>query len=342
MNRHKHIFNQQKCALLVIVIMLGAIIAGCSQQEENPDIKVQNNTQAVDENQGKTLENRFPRSVDIHGEVVTVNEKPKKIAALSLNVAEVAMDLVEAENIVAVTTSMGNESLSHYSNEYEEITNKVAGATSLDPEAVLAYDPDLVLLTLTHGAEQDARTMLESAGVPLASFDQWSTVQVLLENYKLIGQLVGEEERAEQIVKEMEEKVSQAQAAVKDIKEKPSVLLLSQVGPNTGPYILGPTSIAYDIVNLAGGTPASDILGIDKTTPASIEHVINLNPDYIILVEWGSTSGEFNELIQSPGFQMLSAVQAGNVKQIEAKYISQASRHVVDVLDDLVDWIHAK
>lgn len=317
------------------MMILTLIVAGCSQKETKPNDE-------SNEKQKAESDHRFPRTVDVYGKEVTINEKPSRIAALSLNVAEVAMDLVGADSIIAVTTSMENESLSHFSQEYKDIPNKVAGATSLDPEAVLAYDPDLVLLTLTHGAEQDASKMLENAGVPLASFDRWNTVQMLMDNYKLIGQLVGEEEKAERIVKEMEEKVSEAQAVVANIKEQPSVLLLSQVGSNTGPYILGPSSIAYDIVKLAGGTPASDILGVDKTTPASIEHVINLNPDYIILVEWGSTSGEFAELLDSPGFQTLAAVQAGKVKTIEAKNISQASSHVVDVLEDLVNWIHTK
>lgn len=328
-------FNTSKCFLVVLLLVL--VIAGCSQKEANSEVG-----KPSDPNSNKEAGESFPRTVDIYGKELTIANKPGRIAALSLNVAEVAMDLVGAESIVAVTTSMENKSLSHFSEEYKEIANKVAGATSLDPEAVLAYDPDLVLLTLTHGAEQDAGKMLENAGVPLASFDRWNTVQLLMDNYRLIGQLVGEEEKAERIVKEMEEKVSSAQASVADLTEKPSVLVLSQVGSNTGPYILGPSSIAYDIVKLAGGTPASDILGVDKTTPASIEHVINLDPDYVILVEWGATSGEFAELLESPGFQTLAAVQSGKVKTIEAKNISQASRHVVDVLEDLVSWIHSK
>lgn len=106
-----------------------------------------------------------------------------------------------------------------------------------------------------------------------------------MQNYHDIAQLLGEEEKAEEIIHQMEQKIKQAQSLVKNYNQAPSVLILSQVGSNTGPYILGPSSIAYDLVQLAGGTPGSDLLGLEKSTPASIEHIIDMDPDYIILVE---------------------------------------------------------
>jgi iron complex transport system substrate-binding protein len=339
MIRNKTLFTRK---WFVMFIAVALVLAGCSQKETGPKGNEQEDSTQSEQSQNKEQVNQFPRSVDVNGKTVTIDQKPNRIAALSINVAEVAMDLVGAEPIIAVTKSMENESLSHNSLIAKEVANKVAGATSLDPEAVLAYKPDLVLLTLTHGAEQDADKLLQSAGVPLASFDRWSTVETVMENYELIGQLLGEEEKAEQIVKSMKEKVSRAQEMVQKTSKKPSVLVLSQVGSNTGPYILGPTSIAYDIINLAGGTPGSDLIGLERNTPATIEQVINMDPDYIILVEWGSTSGEYTQLIESSGFKTLKAVKAGNVKRMAAKDISQANQHVVNVLEELVNWIHVK
>ncbi|QTY16245.1 ABC transporter substrate-binding protein [Virgibacillus pantothenticus] len=115
---------------------------------------------------------------------------------------------------------------------------------------------------------------------------------------------------------------------------------MSQVGSNTGPYILGPSSIAYDLIELAGGKSGSDVLELDKTSPASIEHIIEIDPDYIILVEWSATSDEFTELIESDGFQSLAAVKNGNVKQMKAKDISQPNRFIVEQLDELADWLN--
>src|SRR5699024_7535576 len=129
---------------------------------------------------------------------------------------------------------------------------------------------------------------------------------------------------------------------IKDREEQSAVLMLSQVGSNTVPYILGPSSIAYDLIQLAGGKSGSDVLGLDKTSPASIEHIIEMDPDYVILVEWSATSDEFTELIDSSGFQTLSAVKNGHVKHMKAKDLSQANRFIVDQLEDLVLWLNGE
>lgn len=331
--------RKQLWSLVLLISVL--LIAGCGQDTGGENSDNLSNDKIVEENnKSVNEENGFPREVDVYGTKVSIEAKPEKIAALSLNVAEIVVDLAGPEKIIVVTSSAENENLSNIANEVEKIPNRMVGAVSLDPEVVLSYDPDLVLLALTHGAEQDANQLLEKAGVPLASFEQWRTVDDLLKNYRIIGQLIGEEEKAEKVVKELEEKITQVQEQVKEKEEAPSVLILSQVGPNTGPYILGPSSIAYDLIKIAGGTPASDLVGLENTTPASIEQILAIDPDFIILVEWGETSGEFSELLDSAAFQTLEAVEKGNVKTIPAKSISQANRYVIDTLKEIATWIH--
>ncbi|GIN71875.1 ABC transporter substrate-binding protein [Bacillus sp. J14TS2] len=319
--------------LFLIITLL--CITGCASGEK----VVQSESNKAAESNEKS-NSAFPRTLSIEGKEVTVQAQPQQIAALSLNVAEIVIDLVGTDSLVAITESAENASLSHYSQEIEKIPYKVKGATSLDPEVVLSYDPDLVLLTLTHGAEQDAEKLLEQSGTPLASFSRWTTVQDVMENYLAIGQLLGEEEKSEEIVDQLEQKITQAQSLVKVSDQQPTVLILSQVGSNTGPYILGPSSIAYDLIQLAGGTPGSDVLGLEKSAPASIEHLIDMDPDYIILVEWGTTSDEFQDLVDSEGFQTLTAVQEDKIKRMKAKDISQANRYIVDQLVPLVEWLH--
>ncbi|UUI05567.1 ABC transporter substrate-binding protein [Oceanobacillus jeddahense] len=94
----------------------------------------------------------------------------------------------------------------------------------------------------------------------------------------------------------------------------------------------------HDFVQHAGGQPGSDVLGLENSSSASIEHIIEMDPDYIILAEWSATSDEFTELIESEGFQTLSAVENDLVKQMPAKDISQANRFVVDQLEELSEW----
>jgi iron complex transport system substrate-binding protein len=183
--------------------------------------------------------------------------------------------------------------------------------------------------------------MLKNAGIPIAAFNRWHTVESLKENIVMIGQLVGEEEKSQFIVEQIEERVIDIQSTVENLEEKPTVLVLSQVGSNTGPYALGPTNISYDIVKLAGGTPASESIGLERSSPVTIEHIIEMDPDFIILVEWGIASDEFSELINSEGFKVLRAVKEGNMKQIKARDIMISNQHVVlNGLEEIAHWIY--
>ncbi|MFD1413745.1 substrate-binding domain-containing protein [Oceanobacillus jeddahense] len=110
------------------------------------------------------------------------------------------MDLTGPEALTAVTSSMEEENLSHFSEEAMNVENRIQGATSLDPETVLSFDPDLILLTLTHGSEE-ASDLLTGAGTPIVSFDRWMTLQDVMDNYEAIGQLVGEEEKLLKLLK---------------------------------------------------------------------------------------------------------------------------------------------
>lgn len=340
---------EKKLLLTFLTVILLFTITACKGEaedtltnqeniEENDQSENDNNSEEQSEKNKNVTE--FPFTTTIEDHEITIEKKSEKIAALSLNVAETVMDLAGPESIVAVTTSMEQENLSHFADEAELIENKVAGASSLDPEVVISYDPDLILLTLTHGAEEDADDILTKADIPLASFSRWVTLEDLMNNYQDIGQLIGEKEKATEIIEDMQAKIEEAENKIDDNQEKPTVLMLSQVGSTTGPYILGPSSIAYDLIQHAGGKSGSDILSLDKTSPASIEHIIEMDPDYVILVEWSATSDEFTELIDSDGFQALSAVENGNVKQMKAKDISQANRFIVDQLDDLAEWLN--
>ncbi|OAK70553.1 hypothetical protein ABB05_12430 [Lederbergia galactosidilytica] len=48
-----------------------------------------------------------------------------------------------------------------------------------------------------------------------------------MQNYHDIAQLLGEEEKAEEIIHQMEQKIKQAQSLVKNYNQAPSVLILS-------------------------------------------------------------------------------------------------------------------
>lgn len=326
------------CFLLTLLMLTGLMLTGCAA---NPGSMSTASGSAHDPESPPSVDLSFPRAVTIQDQQVVIEAMPQSIAALSLDVSEIVLSLVEPERIAAISQSTESDYLSHFDQQSKQVPVKVVGA-SIDPEQVLSFDTDLVLITLTHGAEQDATGMLQSAGIPLASFDRWHTIELLKQNIGLVGQLVGEENKAQSLIDQIEAEVSYVQSVVETIEEKPSVLVISQVSSNSGPYVLGPSSIAYDVVKQSGGTPGSDLLGLERTAAVSIEHIIDADPDYIILVEWGTTSDEFSELIDSPGFQTLRAVASGQVKTMKARDLMISNPYaVLHGMNEISQWIHS-
>src|SRR5699024_11243538 len=64
--------------------------------------------------------------------------------------------------------------------------------------------------------------------------------------------------------------------------------------------IFGPTNISYDLVKLAGATPAADIIEMERSGPAEIEQILKVDPDYIILLDFfGKGEKSFEKLMRS-------------------------------------------
>nr|WP_191964281.1 ABC transporter substrate-binding protein [Aneurinibacillus sp. XH2] len=290
--------------------------------------------------EAKQANDSFPREVSIGNETVTIEKQPVRIAALSLDTAEMVLELADASRVAVVPRSIEDQALARNTEEGRQVPNKIAGAAALDPEQVLSYEPDLVLLTTIHDGERDADALLKQAGIPLITFQQWNTLEKLQQNLQTIGQAIGQEEKADRIVREMQERIASVEEEAENNKIKPSVLILSPVGPNTGPYLLGQTNISYDLIVKAGGIPAVDILGVNRTTKASMEQVMKADPDMILLIQWDDKGdSELEEMMSQDAFQSLKAVREGQVKKMRASQVTNPNLGVVDSLEEIGEWV---
>lgn len=162
-----------------------------------------------------------------------------------------------------------------------------------------------------------------------------------MKNIETIGRAVGEREKASTLIETINSDIEDIQNKIPAEAESPSVLVLSEVGPGTGPFMMGPGNISYDLIQLAGATPAVDKIDLQNSTPASIEQVLKMDPDYIFLLDFVGKGVEvFKELSENPGWNSLQAVENGHVKVLDVKYLMNPNVKVVEGLDIMVDWIY--
>lgn len=334
----------KKSILMIMTsIIFGLLIVGCQggNEEERAEANEQEDYEGNEENSVEGESDTFPVTIELDGNAIEIKEKPERILPMSLDVAEIVMELVEPSRVVAIPKNAENPVMSAQAEKAKEIENHVSSAVNIDPEEILSYDTDLLLLTKVHGQEEDASNVLSEVDLPILSFNSVQTVEAFIQRVELIGKAVGETEKAVEVTNRLASDVESIQKKIPDGDTPPSVLVLSEVGTGTGPFMLGPTNISYDIIQLAGATPAIDSINLQSSTPASIEQVLQMDPDYIFLLDFTGAGEEvYEDLMGAPGWDTLTAVQNNNLKVLDVKYLMNPNVDVIEGLDIMVDWIY--
>ena len=145
----------------------------------------------------------FPRTIqvpagrDLPATEVTVPAEPARVAALTYETAELVADLGAQERLVMVQEAMANPAISDHAEAMAEIEQHAATEGSIDVEAVIAAQPDLVLLSDRRGLQEGIGQILGEAGIPVLVLpNNWATVADLASNIELVGQALGTDEEA--------------------------------------------------------------------------------------------------------------------------------------------------
>src|SRR5699024_5517371 len=141
---------------------------GCTSEtdtnEENSN--TENNEQTNGENNEK---GDFPRTIEVDGQSLTIEKKPENILPLSLDAAEIVLELVEPSRVTATTEGIDNPNLSTQADIVSQIEDKIPSeaAVNIDPEQMLSYDTDLFILTQSQGEDEEAIEVLKEQDIPV-------------------------------------------------------------------------------------------------------------------------------------------------------------------------------
>lgn len=284
----------------------------------------------------------FPVTVEAPGaDPLTIEDEPQRIAVLSPDAAIALHELGATDRIVAIPQSARNETLNAHAADFADVPNEVPGETSPEPEQVLAWDPDLIVVTARHTGEQDASAQLGATGVPVLSLTNgWATSAAVIENLELLGQATGAVEQAGELATEIEEGVADVRERAADAEETPSVAILSNQAHT--PFINAGTSLVSEIIVNGGGENAAEAIGVQKTMPVQPEQLVAANPDRIMLVDvTGKGEGSFDSLLANPAVADLDAVRDGNVKMFSGHEVyGLAGREIVSGSEAVLAWLH--
>lgn len=276
----------------------------------------------------------WPRTLtDGAGNTITLNAQPMHIVSATLATDEMLFALVDPSRLVAVTSNATDPTQSNIVDKAKAIGTQLK--TPLDPEQVIALKPDLVLVASYTDA--GALKQLKDAEVPIFEFSNFNSIKDIENNVTLLGQAVGGESQAAQLVSNMETRLKAVAAAVQPVTTKLTVLYYSPDG-----YSDGAGSTVDEVITRAGGINAVTAGGIKDAYPQlSDEWVVKADPDIILLAGFNSYAPGFVDKFKTnPSFQTLKAITNKHVYVANDAHIASVSQYIVNGVEDVAALLY--
>jgi iron complex transport system substrate-binding protein len=273
----------------------------------------------------------FPKVlVDQRGRQVVLPHKPGRMVSLTLATDEILLALVERSRLLAVTYLAVDESVSNMPQEAAAVPHNIRA----DAEQILALQPDLVFVASYTRAE--VVTRLQDMGLPVFLFQEFESIAAIQENIRLMGQVVGEEARAEGLVTEMKIRLHAVAARLGPVTVRPRVLYWG-----AGGYTGGAHTSLHDLITHAGGENLAATHGMQGFASLPAEQVLAMNPTVIFT---GGPSREAQPglpaLLLHPALQRIDALQDNQAFMLPTRYLGTISHFIVEGVEALARMLH--
>ena len=195
--------------------------------------------------------------------------KPTRIVSMNLCTDELVLRLVDLKNIASVTWLSRSPSNSNMS----ELSALVPINHGL-AEEIIPQNPDLVLAgTFT---TRTAVALLKRTGVPLREVPIAQNLDEVRRQYRDYAEILGERERGERIVAEMDDRL--AKLAAEPPSVRPSAVVLNPNG-----VTVGEGTLADDIMTRAGLRNVAAHLKIDNYNQIPLETIVTQGVEILIV-----------------------------------------------------------
>ncbi|MEN8242184.1 MAG: ABC transporter substrate-binding protein [Chloroflexota bacterium] len=331
---------------IITVLMLGLLIlGGCTGNQNINDANMAdddgNQNHANEINLNEPVEESTDEEVVVEepitlefvdglGRTVVFDKYPETIISISASTTEILYALGAGDKIIA------RDAYSEYPAEVLEVEIIGDFFGGLPSEALLAAEADLILAGGIISAEQI--TTMEELG--LTVYYQLDPVDFdgLFTNITDIGELVGAEELAEEVVGGLEARVTAVQETLIDVADQPIVFVELDATDPTSPWTTGSgTFVDYILTTGGGQNAAAELVG--AYAQMSTEALIEINPDVILLTDalYGVTPAMVAE---RAGWEVMAAVKNGKVFPFDPYLFNIPGPRLVDGLEAVALLLH--
>lgn len=275
---------------------------------------------------------------DRSGNDISVPDSVEKIISLAPSTTQLLIDLGYADQIIACDTYSGSSYGDLLAAEIPQFD-----MMSPDNEQIAALEPDIVFTTgMSYSGGEDVYAAVKEAGVCVADIPSSSSLAEIEEDILFIGACIGADEKAETIVDEMERGIAELKEIAAAIPENEKKTVLYELSTPTADYpeiySCGTGTYIDEMITLIGAVNVAGEQG-SQWLSLTEEEAVAANPD-IILSGDTYTPDVVNVILNTEGWENVTAVKEKAVYAVDGDAINRPNHHVVSAIYELAKLIY--
>lgn len=273
----------------------------------------------------ETTASSFPVTVTGADGELTLDERPESIVSLSATATEMLFAIGAGDQVVAVDD---------YSNYPEEAPVTDLSAFTPNAEAIVGYEPDLVVLSNDQNGIVDS---LDALSVPTLLLEAAGSVDDTYEQLETLGDATGHAEEADEVVAEVQGRIDAAVESVGNRAEGMKVY-----------HELDPTFFSADSSTFIGSIYTMFGLGniADEAGAAaggypqlSAEYIVSAAPDLIVLADTKCCEQSAETVAQRPAFDTVPAVKEDRILAADDDIASRWGPRIADFAEAVAETL---
>jgi len=265
---------------------------------------------------------------DDMGRAVAIDQIPQRLVSFGPSITEILFALGLEEKVVGVSDYCDYP-------EAAKLKPKVGDAFNPSLEKIAELEPDLVL-TLK---QEQLNSELDALGIKFMVLDP-EDIDAIWGDIGLVGEITGTEKRAEELIKDMQDSISQVIALMEDVPKVRVFFIVDATDP-TLPWTAGTGSFIDALITMSGGENIA-AKGQGAWVQFSLEQIVSSDPEVIIIqtMTGGIPTVSKEELEAHPAWGEMTAVKQGKICFINGDLVSRPGPRIVQGLEEMAQIIH--
>lgn len=282
-----------KRSIFSILLIISLLLCACGQASENPPMETREFT-------------------DSTGRTVTLPTQITKIA-ISGPLSQIYILPLAGDMLVGVSNAYAEDAELYLPADIRsktEIGQLYGGKGEMDLEALLAAGPEVVIDIgeAKKTTAEDLASLTEQTGIPFIHID--ATVASAPEAYRILGELLNREEKAEALASWCENTYAAITAMMEKVDESNARKSLLYCLGDKGVNVIAKGSFHAETINLMSDNLAvvEEVVSTGAGNEVDLEQILLWNPDVIIF----APDSCYDSIASSSQWQSIQAVAQGN------------------------------